>query len=262
MKTHEQFVDDLTLYALGEMTGADRQELELHLETCASCRRELQALRADLGLLALSSSGPQPPARSKDRLLRAIAAEPRGVSAPSPAQVSTSGRSWWWALIPSLAALALLVFAVNLWHNNGRLRDQMAELAGRNQDQTTQLDQLHQDLALFTAPDAVHVSLTPQKAARQPSGTAIFSPAKKRMMFMASNLPAVPPGKAYELWLIPAKGAPMPAGVFKPDEHGNAVMMDHPMPEGVEAKAFAITLEKEEGSDKPTSPILLMGAGE
>ncbi len=85
MKTHEQFVDDLTLYALGEMTGADRQELELHLETCASCRRELQALRADLGLLALSSSGPQPPARSKDRLMRAIAAEPRGVSAPSPA---------------------------------------------------------------------------------------------------------------------------------------------------------------------------------
>jgi anti-sigma-K factor RskA len=161
-----------------------------------------------------------------------------------------------------VAALALLVFAVNLWHNNGRLRDQMAELAGRNQDQTTQLDQLHQDLALFTTPDAVHVSLTPQKAARQPSGTAIFSPAKKRMMFMASNLPAVPAGKAYELWLIPAKGAPMPAGVFKPDEHGNAVMMDHPMPEGVEAKAFAITLEKEEGSDKPTSPILLMGAGE
>ena len=33
----------------------------------------------------------------------------------------------------------------------------------------------------------------------------------------------------------------MPAGVFKPDEHGNAMMMDHPMPEGVEAKAFAIT---------------------
>ena len=157
-------MDDLTLYALGEMTGADRQEMEQHLETCASCRRELQALRADLGLLALTSSGPQPPARSKDRLMRAIAAEPRGVSAPSPAQVPAPGRSRWWALVPSLAALALLVFAVNLWHNNGRLRDQMAELAGRNQDQTTQLDQLHQDLALFTAPDAVHVSLTPAES--------------------------------------------------------------------------------------------------
>jgi anti-sigma-K factor RskA len=51
----------------------------------------------------------------------------------------------------------------------------------------------------------------------------------------------------------------MAAGVFKPDEHGNAMMMDHKMPEGVEAKAFAITVEKEEGSDKPTSPIVLMG---
>jgi anti-sigma-K factor RskA len=262
LKTHEQFADDLTLYALGELTGADRQELELHMETCASCRRELQALRSDFGLLALSSSGPQPPSRSKDRLMSAIAAEPRGVSAPRPAQGGAPQRSWWWALVPTFAALGLLAFAMNLWHNNGRLRDQMAELAGRNQDQTTQLDQLHQDLSLLTAPDAVHVSLAPQKAARQPSGTAIFSPAKKRMIFMASNLPAVPPGKAYELWVIPAKGAPVAAGVFKPDEHGNAVMMDHPMPEGVEAKAFAITMEKEEGSDKPTSPILLMGAGE
>ena len=34
------------------------------------------------------------------------------------------------------------------------------------------------------------------------------------------------------------------------------------MPEGVEAKTFAITVEKEEGSDKPTSAIVIMGAGE
>ena len=62
-----------------------------------------------------------------------------------------------------------------------------------------------------------------------------------------------------ELWIIPAQGAPLAAGVFKPDEHGNAVMMDQNMPAGVEAKAFAITVENEEGSDKPTSPIMLMG---
>jgi anti-sigma-K factor RskA len=55
-------------------------------------------------------------------------------------------------------------------------------------------------------------------------------------------------------------GSPIPAGVFKPDEHGNAVMMDHPMPPGVEAKAFAVTMENEEGSNTPTMPILIMGA--
>ena len=41
MKTHEQFADDLALYALGELAGSDRQELEEHLRTCAACREEL-----------------------------------------------------------------------------------------------------------------------------------------------------------------------------------------------------------------------------
>jgi len=260
MKTHEQFADDLALYALEELAGAERQEIEEHLESCAACRRELQALRGDLGLLGLSASGPQPPARSKERLMRAIAAEPRGVSAP--AAEPSAKRSFWASLIPAFAALGLLFLVVGLWRNNGRMRDELAELGNRNQDQVAQLDRMNQQLRLLTSPDAVHVSLNPQKAPKQPSGTAIFSPSQKRMMFMASNLAPVPEGKAYELWIVPAKGAPVPAGVFKPDEHGNAVMMDHKMPEGVEAKAFAITVEDEAGSDKPTSPILLVGAGE
>lgn len=260
MKTHDQFADDLALYALDELTGSDRQELEDHLQTCAACRRELQALRGDLGLLGLTSSGPQPPARSKERLMRAIAGEPRGVSAPEPAPAPQRGVPWSW--ISTLAAVILLFVVAGLWRNNGRMNDQIAELGNRNQDQSAQLDRLNQELRLLTATDAVHVSLNPQKSPKQPSGTAIFSPSQKRMLFMASNLAPVPEGKAYELWVIPTQGAPIAAGVFKPDEHGNAIMMDHKMPEGVEAKAFAITMEKEEGSDKPTMPILLMGEGE
>jgi anti-sigma-K factor RskA len=177
-----------------------------------------------------------------------------------PTQSAVAQKSWWWTLIPALAALGLLLVAVGFWRSNVALKNQIAELGNRNLDQNTQLERLNQELRLFTSPDAVHVSMNPQQASRQPSGTTIFSTSQKRMVFMASNLPAVPEGKAYELWIIPANGAPIPAGVFKPDEHGNAIMMDHRLPEGVTAKAFAITLEKEEGSDKPTSPILLMGA--
>jgi len=256
VNTHEQFADDLALYALEELTGAERQAFEEHLAECAACRRELQAMRADLGLLALSSSGPQPPARSKQRLMRAIAAEPRGVSQPPV----PAARSWWWSLVPALAALGLLIFGVAVWHINAGLKDQLAELQNRNQDAATRLDRVNEELRLLTSPDAVHVSLTSQKAAKEPAGTAIFSPERKRMMLMASNLPATPPGKAYELWVIPVNGAPIAAGVFKPDEHGNAVLMDHTMPQGIVAKAFAITVEDEGGSDKPTSKPILMGA--
>src|ERR1700743_3383669 len=131
MKTHEQFADDLALYALGELADTERQEVEENLQACPSCRRELQALRADLGLLGLSSSGPQPPARSKERLMRAIAEEPRGVS--SPEIKPSSPRNLWWAWIPAFAAVALFFVVGGLWRSNGRMKDQLAELGNRNQ---------------------------------------------------------------------------------------------------------------------------------
>jgi len=266
MRTHEQYAEDLALYALNELAGSERQEFEQHMETCASCRREVQYLRSDLGLLALSTSGPRPPARSKEHLMRAVAADPRGVSAPAPEKATRRGFGWAW--IPAFAALALLFAVGNLWRENTGMREELARLTGLYQNTSSQLaqtsTQLSQDeerLRLLSAPDAMQVSLSAQSELRKPHATAIYSPSQKRLMLVASNLAPVPPGKAYELWLIPMEGAPMPAGVFWPDAHGNAKMMDHVMPHGVVAKAFAVTLENEAGSDKPTSPILIVGQG-
>ena len=255
MNAHDQFVDSLALYALDELTGDERQELETHLQACASCRREVQALRADLGVLGLSVTGPQPPARSKERLTRAIAAEPRFPKAGKAARRNPA-----WAWITVLASAALLLAAVILWRNNTELRDRLADLTAKNQQAAAQVDKLGQELQLLTSPDAVRVSLSPEKSPRQPSGSAIYSPSGKRVILVAGNLAPVPEGKAYELWLIPVSGAPIPSGVFKPDNRGNA-FLDQEMAEAPQVKAFAITLEKQEGSDKPTSPILLIGAG-
>jgi anti-sigma-K factor RskA len=75
-------------------------------------------------------------------------------------------------------------------------------------------------------------------------------------------MPALPPQKAYELWLIPTSGNPIPAGVFKPDARGNASVVNPPLAAGTEAKAFAITVEDEAGSAAPTTPAVMVGAGE
>jgi anti-sigma-K factor RskA len=64
------------------------------------------------------------------------------------------------------------------------------------------------------------------------------------------------------LWLIPVSGAPIPVGVFKPDSHGSASVVNPLLPAAVEAKAFAITVENETGATAPTMPIVMMGAGE
>ena len=54
MTAHPQFEEDLALYALGTLDPESRLALEEHLEECASCRRELEQLRGDMALLALS----------------------------------------------------------------------------------------------------------------------------------------------------------------------------------------------------------------
>ena len=66
--------------------------------------------------------------------------------------------------------------------------------------------------------------------------------------------------KTYELWVIPAAGAPIPAGLFSPDASGTASVVLPSIPLGVPAKAFGITIEDAAGSSTPTAPIILSGA--
>ena len=58
MSVHEQFAEDLALYALGGLPGDERVALEKHLPECSACRRELEELRGDMALMALSAAGP------------------------------------------------------------------------------------------------------------------------------------------------------------------------------------------------------------
>jgi anti-sigma-K factor RskA len=70
----------------------------------------------------------------------------------------------------------------------------------------------------------------------------------------------LPENKTYELWVIPTSGAPVPAGLFRPDASGSASVLLPPIPQGLQAKAFGITIENAEGSNTPTAPIILSGA--
>jgi anti-sigma-K factor RskA len=254
MNLHEQFAEDLALYALNALGTDERSALEKHLQECAGCRRELEQLRGDMALMALSASGPVPPQRSRQRLLDGLAREPRR-------QPAAERRSWW-SWIPLAAAAAFAIAFVVVWRQNAGLKRDLARLHIEFTQQQAQLERARQVFATLTATDAMRVTLVAAKTPPQPQGKAIYLRDHSSLIFLASNLPAVPANKAYELWLIPTSGAPVPAGVFKPDSRGSATVVQPPLPAGVEAKAFAITIEPEQGSAAPTSPILMLGAGE
>lgn len=254
MSVHEQFAEDLALYALDALDGEAKASLEKHLEGCASCRRELEQLRGDASLLALSTAGPKPPARSKSRLMDAIAKEPR-------AQKSRANLVHWWAGLGWVTAALMIVVAVTFWRQNQQLKSSHVKSVEFIEGERLQLEKARVVADILQAPDATRYDVLPVKyPAPPPSGKAIYS-RERGLIFIASNLKPVPAQKAYELWLIPTQGAPIPAGVFKPDAHGSATVINPPLPVGVEAKAFAITVEPEQGSSTPTPPIVMRGAG-
>jgi anti-sigma-K factor RskA len=263
MKEHTQYGDALALYAMNALDDQHEvAELREHLGTCGECRRELEALRGDMALLALSTGGPQPPQRSRQRLLDAVAAEPRHAAKPKPQLVLGRLQPRWRSWAPMAVALLLAIFSVVLARENLRLRDRSEKLAQDLQAERQKSALAQEIVAMMNDPSLPRMTLVSAKTPPQPQVKTIYQPEKGHILLMANNLPALPDDKVYELWLLPATGgAPMPAGTFTPDPKGGTMMMHAMESGGIEAKAFAVTVEPRGGSQSPTMPIVLAPAG-
>jgi anti-sigma-K factor RskA len=258
MSAHEQFAEDLALHALGALQGEDKRALEQHLASCSSCRSELVELQSDTELLAFSVAGRAPSMRVREKLIGATAPEPE-----TQRVIQIVPRRRPWALVFFFATAAvLLLIAAFLWNENRALKGSLADI---NRDYSQQQDQLvqAQDLVnTLTSQESRRITLVAAKSTPQPQGKVFYLPGKAHLVFLASNMAPLPPDRVYELWLIPVTGAPIPAGLFKADAHGSGSIVNPPLHAGVEAKAFAITVEPEAGSAAPTSQIIMLGAGE
>jgi len=263
MKDHAQYADALALLAMGALDDPqDLADVQAHLGTCGECRRELEALRADAALLAVSSLGPQPPQRARQRLMEAIAVE-RRKSEERKRYVVGHLRSRWLRFAPVLVALFLVGTGLLMWRENARLRQRLDQARTQLQMERSELAQARKVADLLHATDAQQIVLVKSQTPPPPQINTIYSRQKGALLLTAGNLHPLPAGKVYELWLLPASGeAPMPAGTFKPGATGNGMMFHEMGLIGIEAKAFALTIEPEGGSSTPTLPIVMSGATE
>jgi hypothetical protein len=113
-------------------------------------------------------------------------------------------------------------------------------------------------LNVLTAPETIQVDLSPAAARLVPHAKAFYNPAGG-LLFYTTNLLPLPSGRAYELWLIPSEGSPVDAGVFNTDSQGNGQVILPSLPQGLAAKAFAVTIEPAGGVPAPTGPKVLIG---
>jgi hypothetical protein len=256
--------EDLALFAMHGSSEEESRAVRSHVEECAVCRTELEKVAGDFAVVAMSVEQHPLPEGARQRFIEKISAAPAPASGKQTPVVSISKlqpahRSFVWVPWAVAAALALVAVTLGVKINslNQKLKSessQLAQLAAANA-------RAQEVLEVLTAPSAQRVVLTAGKTPPAPSARAVYLAARGGLIFQASNLGPLPENTAYELWVIPANGkAPIPAGLFWPDASGSASVVLPPLPVGVVAKAFGVTIEKTEGSPWPTTPIILAGA--
>ena len=253
MGVHDQLGDQAAPYVLGALTPAERQAFEAHLAECALCAAEVRSLTPVAAALAYRAPPAQPDARVRVRLLTAL-------STRSPSHVG-----W-------LAAAASVALAVALGGYAAQLRGRVTGLESRLREATVRADasqrlvadarriafDAQSAVAVLAAPDLARIDLAGQPAAPGASARAFWS-RSRGLVFTASNLPAPPPGRAYQLWVLTAQPAPISAGMMTPDANGRVnARFDTPadLPRPV---AMAVTLEPEGGVAAPTGDKYLVG---
>jgi anti-sigma-K factor RskA len=251
---HDELGDQAAPYVLGALTPAEQQAFEAHLATCAICAAEVRTLTPVAGALAHLALPADPAARVRGRLLAAV----RTGRSRSPL-------SW-------LAAAASVALAVGLGSYAAQLRGQVTVLEARLRDTTLRADaserlvaevrrssfELRSAVAVLTSPDLARIDLAGQPAAPSAAARAFWS-RSRGLVFTASNLPAPPPGRAYQLWVLTNQPAPISAGMLTLDSSGRvnvtiATPTDIPTP-----VAMAVTLEPEGGVPAPTGDKYLVG---
>lgn len=220
-------------YALGCLDAAEAAELERHLRGCAECRAELAEYEALTDALALAAADAEPSPALRGRLLAAAAPAPaptpihrRAPPRPRGAARSFHPRQMWPAL--AVVALAAVVLGGLLWAAAGRL------LGGPV------------------------IALTPTEFAPGASGEMRLNRAGDAATLVVEGLPALPPDRQYQLWLV--RGDERDTGaIFSVDPTGWAEVLVALPRAAADYERFGITIEPAGGSPRPTGEGVLRG---
>ncbi|MCW2977105.1 MAG: anti-sigma factor [Actinomycetia bacterium] len=213
-------------YALDALDAHEAREYEAHLSHCERCRDELSTLAEPATALAWGAEPATPPAALRGRIIEAAAAERANV-------VPLRRQRLFRATSAAAAVAACAAVGLGLWANS-----------------------LHRSLHAArsaAASDARAVEILADPAARHIPVTGVHGmvavDATGQGALMLKQLPAAPPGKTYEAWVIAPGGSPKPAGMFQGGGTMTVVRLQKAVPKG---STVAATMERAGGVDAPT----------
>jgi anti-sigma-K factor RskA len=282
----EESQETAALYALGALSQHEARAFEVHLrQGCEICQQELSEFTGVVDALSAGSPAIPPPHYMRDLLTARIEKEVSLTipTAPDAAQVYhfpekatpmlptvTQGSSlgtWlpWAAAAGLLIVLAYTLFSWRMDHRqlqavagqNTETRQQLAELREQLSDEKARARELEAINTVLAAPQRSVIAMAGLEAAPSATGSVYWDHQKNRWVVTA-NLPPVPAGKVYQLWMV-TPDAKISAGLIEPDARGHGFAIVEVPANVSQIQAAAITLEPQGGSPQPTMPIYAIG---
>ena len=235
----EELRSDYLLYVLGVLEDPERTEVRAHLDRgCADCAAGVREARSWAYAMGASVDGPTPPRHLRQRVLSIAATAPK------------TQRNWLgWVAVAATALAAVVVVTVETRSFHAQEAQMRAAIARSGMEAAA----LRQVLDLIQAPDTREINFGQGQPA-PPRGRVFVN--RSGVVLIASRLPAPPPGKTYEMWIIRG-GSPRAAGLFASDAQGNALHFYGPEVPPASGDIVAVTLEPAGGVNAPTStPVI------
>jgi len=231
--THEELQGEYELYALGVAEELARAEIRAHLERrCEVCVAEMKRAKRIATMIGASAAPQTPSPELRKRILSSAGYEQRS-----------------YGLAPWLGALAAICL-VAAFYFAGRERSYVEELSHvrtRMGQQNIELTRLTEIMGIVNASDTKVVSF-----GARPQGKVFVNPSSG-VVLMATNLPPVPAGKTYEMWMIPKGANPLPAGLFQSQADGAATHVFRGPVDLANLGAVAVSVEDAAGAAQPTT---------
>jgi hypothetical protein len=235
-------------YALDALEdGAERDRFIRHLSRCQSCASEVRGFREVSTALAFAATA-EPPPELRDQVL-AAAARTRQL----PPEIKTQGgharprrsRSWtpWVPWISGVVATASIVAAVLLGFAQAHTQQELNQAQAENQ-------------AISLLLSSPQVTLLSHSTTKGGVATVVLAAARHQLVVVTNDLPALPAGQVYQLWLIGKKKI-VSAGLLPPATSGRTAPV---LASGVvKGDTLGLTVEPAPGSVQPTTtPILAL----
>jgi anti-sigma-K factor RskA len=261
--TCQEHQDNYELYAMGLLDDLEAlRDLESHLaRRCPNCTRGVREANDSFGLMALAAPQIAPPAELRARVIAAA----QGVERKAPVAVMPErNRPLWQSLAPWAVAAGLLV-GLGYYKQAEQQRTEelvsvrvaMQQLENTRKLEVAELERLR-PLADFLRQAETRVVSFGEKAQQPPRGRVLVNPSRG-VVLMATNLPTLPEGRTFQMWLIPKSGVPTPAGLFEATG-GSAVHIRTGAVTAADATAVAVSVEPSAGSPAPTTTPIVVAA--